>query len=102
VAGRARYGEMDKLMSSSKLKEMRKRVLEELEHIPDWPEPQNELRLIYWRRRMRSLGGKAKERKTAKEVLMESIKRLRESYPNYEPVYDKGYFEKSGSTRVGI
>lgn len=80
---------------------MRRNVLEELDHIPKWPEPQGELRLIYWSRRMRSLGRKAKGRKTAKEVLMECIERLRKEYPNFEPIYDKDYFEKEGEGGYG-
>jgi len=78
---------------SAKLKTMRQIVLEELEHIPKGNDAQNELRLIYFNRRMHSLGRKAKEKKTAKNVLAESIARIKEEYPNFEPEYDKEFFE---------
>ena len=80
-----------------KLKTMRKRVLKELEHIPKGNNAQNELRLIYFNRRMHSLGRKVNEEKTAKDVLIESIARIKEDYPNFEPVYDKEFFESEGS-----
>lgn len=79
---------------SVKLKTMRQIVLEELEHIPKGNDAQNELRLIYFNRRMHSLGRKAKEKRTAKDVLTESIARIKEEYPNFEPIYDKEFFEK--------
>lgn len=81
---------------SLKLKKMRQTVLEELEHIPKGADPQNELRLIYWNRRMRSLGRKAREKKTAKEILMESIARIKEDYPSFEPEYDESFFVNQG------
>jgi hypothetical protein len=71
-------------------------VLDELEHIPRGEDVQNELRLIYFNRRMHSLGRKARERKTAKDVLMESITRIKEDHPNFEPEYDREFFEGSG------
>lgn len=77
---------------SLKLKKMRQKVLEELDHIPRGGDAQNELRLIYWNRRMRSLGRKAREKKTAKEVLMESIARIKEEYPDFVPEYDENFF----------
>lgn len=80
-------------MSLMSLKLMRQTVLEELEHIPRGGDAQNELRLIYFSRRMHSLGKKARERKTAKEVLMESITRIKGDHPNFEPEYDKEFFE---------
>jgi hypothetical protein len=80
-----------------KLKAMRQRVLKELEHIPKGNNAQNELRLIYFNRRMHSLGKKMNEEKTAKDILMESIARIKEDYPNFEPVYDKEFFEGEGS-----
>jgi hypothetical protein len=83
-------------MTSPKLKEMRRQVLEELEHIPDWPEPQRDLRAIYWALRMRSLGRKAKSRTTASKVLLESIEHLKKYHTSYEPVYDRGYFGSGG------
>jgi hypothetical protein len=46
---------------------------------------------------MHSLGKKMNEEKTAKDILMESIARIKEDYPNFEPVYDKEFFEGEGS-----
>jgi hypothetical protein len=83
-------------MSSPKLKEMRGKVLKELEHIPDWPEPQRDLRAIYWARRMRSLGRKARSRTTAGKVLLESIEQLKKYHNNYDPVFDREFFELRG------
>jgi hypothetical protein len=80
-----------------KLKTMRQKVLDELSHIPKGNSAQNELRLIYFNRRMHSLGKRANNEKTAKDVLMESIARIKEEYPNFEPVYDKEFFESESS-----
>lgn len=87
-------------MKLSKLKQMREKVLKELEHIPDWPKPQKDLRITYWSYRMHSLGKKAKVKKSAKEVLDECIKNLRkhggvylQKSSDYEFQYDKGFFQ---------
>lgn len=77
-----------------KLKQMRELVLRELEHIPNWPEPQGELRMVYWNRRMHSLGRKVNRQKTAKEVLEESIAFLRRDYPDFKFEYDEQFFNK--------
>jgi len=81
---------------SSKLKKMQEQVKEELEHIPDWPEPQNELREIYWTRRMRSLGKKAVSKQTPREVLEKCISDLKKDYPNFQFKYDEDFFNKCG------
>jgi len=77
-----------------KLKQMREIVLRELEHIPKWPEPQRDLRMVYWSRRMHSLGRKTKWQRTAKEVLEESISLLKEDYPEFKFQYDKQFFSE--------
>ena len=77
-----------------KLKQMREIVLRELEHIPDWPEPQGELRMVYWRLRMHSLGRRANKQKTAKEVLEESISSLKGDYPDFKFEYDEQFFDR--------
>ena len=77
-----------------KLKQMRAIVLGELEHIPKWPEPQGELRMVYWSCRMHSLGRKVNRPKTAKEVLEESITSLRRDYPDFDFEYDEQFFNK--------
>jgi hypothetical protein len=79
-----------------KLKQMREIVLGELEYIPKWPEPQGELRMVYWSRRMHSLGRKVNRQKTAKEVLEESIAYLRRDYPDFRFEYDGHFFSESG------
>ena len=77
-----------------KLKQMREIALRDLEHIPGWPEPQGELRMVYWRRRMHSLGRKAVRQKTAKEVLEESIASLLGDYPDFKFEYDEQFFNR--------
>ena len=81
-------------------KQMREKVLSELKHIPDWPQPQKELRMAYWMRRMHSLGKKMKMRKTAKEILEESINGLRESYPDFSFQYDQEFFDKNNQSTM--
>lgn len=76
-------------------KRMREKVLKELEHIPDWPQSQKELRMEYWKRRMHSLGKKMKMPKTPKEVLEESISSLRGDYPDFKFEYDQEFFNKA-------
>ncbi len=39
---------MREIMKLSKLKQMRLKVLKELEHIPDWLKLQKDLRIAYW------------------------------------------------------
>jgi len=80
----------------NKLKTMQDKIKEELEHIPDWPEPQNVLRMIYNTRRERSLGKKAKSKQTAKEVLKECISDLKPKYPDSQFLYDEDFFNKCG------
>jgi hypothetical protein len=76
----------------TKLIEMREKVKAELKHIPKDNSIQNELRMFYWSDRMRSLGKKAKSEKTKEEVLLESIKSLKKYHPDFEPQYDKTFF----------
>jgi hypothetical protein len=88
-------------MVISKLKKLREKVLKELEHIPDWPKPQKDLRMSYWFFRMHSLGKKAKTKKSAKEVLEDCIADLKKKGGvyhkkgnDYEFLYDKEFFKK--------
>jgi len=96
-----------------KLKQMREKVLKELEHIPGWPKPQKDLRMVYWFSRMHSLGKKAKVRKSAKALLDECIEYLRKHGGAYlqkdndhEFQYDKEFFQsKKGNNEkasIGI
>lgn len=82
---------------ANKLKEMTKRVNEELKHIPKWPEPQGALRLIYWSRRMHSLSQKVVPKQTAKEVLEGCIACLRNDYPNFEFKYEIEFFNQQST-----
>jgi len=75
-----------------KLKQMRKEVANELIHIPDWPKPQKDLRMIYWRNRMHSLGKKVVKQKNASEVLSESILSLKDEYPDHIFTFDSEFF----------
>ena len=84
------------IATSDKSKKMREKVKEELEHIRDWPEPQNELRMIYNDRRMHSLGKKAERKQTAMEVLEECISYLKKDYPGFQFLYDENFFNKCG------
>jgi len=81
---------------SNKLKKMQEKVNEELKHIPDWPDPQGELRMIYQTRRMHSLGKKAERKQTAKEVLEKCISDLKPKHPDYKFIYDEDFFNKRG------
>ena len=79
---------------------MRDQVKEELEHIPSSPKPQKDLRMVYWSRRMHSLGKKADGHKSARQVLDECVKFLNEQGgsflpegSDYEFLYDKDFFK---------
>ena len=76
-------------------KQMQRIIDEELKHIPDWPEPQNELRMEYNTRRMYSLRKGAKPKQTAKEVLEECLIHLKGDYPDFQFKYDEDFFNKS-------
>jgi hypothetical protein len=79
-----------------RMRQMRETVRKELVHIPDYPPPQGELRMVYWGRRMHSLGKKAaRDPHTAKEVLEESIAYLKKYYSNFAFQYDKKFFDKA-------
>lgn len=82
----------------NKARKMREQIKVELEHIPNWPDPQpqGELRMIYNARRERSLGKKAVSKQTAKEVLEGCISYLKHDYPNHQFKYDEDFFDKCG------
>jgi len=82
--------------TSNKRKEIQEKVKVELDHIPDWPEPQGELRMIYNARRENSLGKKATSKQTAKEVLEKCISDLKPKYPDYQFKYDEDFFNECG------
>jgi hypothetical protein len=76
------------------LKEMRAKVLAELEFIPKLPRnPQSDLRMAYFTARMHSLGKKAKEEKGAHDVLLDCIKLLKGDNPKAKFQYDEMFFK---------
>jgi len=75
-----------------KLKEIRGKVKEELDHIPRGNEAQNMLRMVYWNARLNSLGKKPRFR-SKEECLNYAIGLVRETYPEFEPQYDREFFE---------
>lgn len=79
---------------TTKLKQMREKVIEELKHIRKGPLPQGELRAMYWMQRMHSLGKKTTSRETAKEVLVKCITYLKKDYPNFEFEYNQEFFDR--------
>jgi len=83
---------------AEKRKEMREQIKDELEHIPNWPDPQpqGELRMIYNARREGSLGKKAVSKQTAKEVLEGCISDLKKDHPDFQFKYDEDFFDKCG------
>lgn len=87
---------MKDVATSDKSKKMREKVKKELEHIPNWPEHQNELRMIYNVRRMHSLGKKAERKQTAMGVLEECISDLKSKHPDVQFLYEKDFFDKCG------
>lgn len=76
------------------LKEMNAIVADELEHIPNWPEPQNDLRMFYAMLRKQSLGRKAVGVKSREDVLRESIAIVKKTNPNWSAEFDRDYFKE--------
>ena len=81
---------------SNKREGMQEKIKAELDHIPDWPDPdpQKELRMLYNMCRERSLGKKATSKQTAKEVLKKCISDLQPKYPDYQFKYDEDFFDR--------
>lgn len=75
------------------LQDMNRLVGQELEHIPNWPEPQNMLRMVYAMSRKRSLGKKARVAKSRDDVLRESIAVVKKERPDWTELFDRGYFK---------
>jgi len=74
-------------------------LVAELAYIPDSPEPQSELRMLYNMKRRRSLGRTSNRQKTPSQVLAECIQYLKALYPNYQFQYDRVFFTET-SRRV--
>ena len=76
----------------NKLGKMRERVKLELERIPGDNPAQKELRMVYWMARMHSLGKKSHDNLSREDVLRESVKAVKEDFPDFKPNYDKRFF----------
>lgn len=68
-------------------------VTAELAHIPDWPEPQNALRMLYAAKRKHGLGKKAVRVQSREEVLQESIAFLKKDNPDWTEQFDREFFK---------
>lgn len=77
------------------LNQMNQLIREELEHIPrgDPNSPQNQLRMAYRMARIHSLGAKAKQKQTAKDVLLAQIEFVRTKHPTFQFDFNKDFFE---------
>lgn len=75
---------------------MRAKVRNELAHIPDWPAPQRELRMVYWSKRMASLGRKRQVEGTALDVVRRCIDTLKPHHPDHAFQYDEEFFRSVG------
>jgi hypothetical protein len=76
------------------LSEMRKLVLQEMEHIPRWPkETQSSLRMAYWFWRMNSLGKKAETPNDPSKVMEKCLKELAKDHPSAQFEYDRNFFD---------
>ncbi len=76
-----------------RITEMRSQVRAELAHIADWPQPeQSDLRMLYWSKRMHSLGKKAERNQSAFDVLQACIEILQPDYPSVHFQYDDAFF----------
>ena len=94
---------LDNVMPAKKekmaLSDMRKLVLEEMDHIPRRPkETQSTLRAYYWISRMHSLGKKAVTPKGPTEVMKECLAYLAKDDPEVIPLYNKAFFGDCGKT----
>ena len=75
--------------------EMRKIVVEELEHIPRDAKGslQNKLRSIYEITRMKSLGKNAPlNLRTPEDCLKDAVETIKKDNPDFEPEYDNDFF----------
>ena len=78
---------------STKLKEIREQVKEELDRIPRGNQPQNELRMFYWPLRMNSLGKKSQNNDSKEEILKKSIEAVKKDFPDFVPQFDERFFK---------
>jgi len=75
-----------------KREEMRKKINEELKHIPRSfkGSDQNYFRLYYNGMRMTDLGRNPAS--PAKETLSRAVEKMRKDKPDFSPIYDRGFF----------
>lgn len=79
-----------------KREEMRKKINEELRHIPRSfrGSKQNMLREYYNGMRMTNLSQNSAS--PAKDTLIKATEQLKKTEPAFSPLYDKSFFEKDG------
>jgi hypothetical protein len=75
------------------LNEMRKKVKEELNHIPRRDFDQNMLRQMYWGMRLQSLGKRADRETSKEEVLVKALRLAKQDNPAFCPKYDDQFFD---------
>ena len=78
--------------AKNKLKGMREKVKEELEHIPRGSFLQNEFRMCYQCLRMHSLGKHAKTELTMDDVFKQAKDLVTKDNPEFRPNYDPEFF----------
>jgi len=78
--------------SIKKLNEMRKKVKEELDHIPRRDFSQNMLRQAYWSLRLHSIGKRAGKERSKEEVLVRAAQIVKKDNPNFCPRFNDGFF----------
>lgn len=78
---------------AEKLRKMREKVADELEHIPRGSFEQNMLRGFYQSLRMNSLG-KNPQYASREGVMKACIDAIKKSYPKFEPDYDRKFFSE--------
>lgn len=71
----------------------------ELAHIPDWPQHQRALRMIFWNLRLNSLGKKAEYPDDPVAVVEAAIQMSKADYPAETFEYDRAFFEAESQAR---
>lgn len=72
-------------------------VRREVAHIPDWPDYQRELRMVFWMNRMHSLGRKATLPNDPLKIIEQSVKECQKRYPKATFEFDRNFFEEEST-----
>ncbi|MCG2718357.1 MAG: hypothetical protein L6408_05930 [Nanoarchaeota archaeon] len=83
-----------------KLKKMREKVKEELDHISRGDFNQNLLRSAYWGIRLHGLGKKAEREISKEEALVNALKFIKKDTPNFCLRYDETFFDKKSLCKL--